>query len=282
MSYRFSRQGPRRGMFFVTLLASTSLLIAAVSAQASTLPTVSIAVNSSSITVGGTLQSGGVNVVSTATGVKEASVILFLLKPGVSVSEFYAALGTKGSDPNGAGKYGSLVFDAEAAPGKGSEVQTNLQPGQYVALLAPREGPPKIHTTFAVTAAKSPATLPTPQATVRAIDFDFRGPATLHNGELVRFENEGFLVHMDFALPTKSKKAAKQLVKALLTGKEKQAFKLVVGPPVSFAGPVSSGAYQQETIAAKPGWYVEVCFMETQEKQSHTRLGMERIIKITK
>jgi hypothetical protein len=40
--------------------------------------------------------------------------------------------------------------------------------------------------------------------------------------------------------------------------------------------------YQQETIAAKPGWYVEVCFMETQDKQAHTRLGMERIIKITK
>ena len=283
MSYRFSRQGPRRGMFFVTLLASTSLLIAAVSAQASTLPTVSIAVNSSSITVGGTLQSGGVNVVSTATGLKEASVILFLLKPGVSASEFYAYLGSKTSgDPNTANKYGSIVFDTEAAPSPGSEVQVNLQPGQYIAAVAPREGPPKIRTTFTVTTAKSPASLPTPQATIRAIDFDFRGPATLHNGELVRFENEGFLVHMDFALPTKSKKAAKQVVKALLTGKEKQAFKLVVGPPVSFTGPVSSGAYQQETIAAKPGWYVEVCFMETQEKQIHARLGMERIIKITK
>jgi hypothetical protein len=29
-------------------------------------------------------------------------------------------------------------------------------------------------------------------------------------------------------------------------------------------------AYQQETITAEPGWYVEACFMETQERVSHT------------
>jgi hypothetical protein len=51
---------------------------------------------------------------------------------------------------------------------------------------------------------------------------------------------------------------------------------------VSFTGPLSSGALQQETITAKPGIYVEVCFMETQDGRAHTQLGMERIIKITK
>jgi hypothetical protein len=54
----------------------------------------------------------------------------------------------------------------------------------------------------------------------------------LHDGELVRFENEGFLV--------------------------------------------------QETITAKPGIYVEVCFMDVQDARSHSQLGMERIIKIVK
>jgi hypothetical protein len=51
---------------------------------------------------------------------------------------------------------------------------------------------------------------------------------------------------------------------------------------VTFQGPVSSGAYQQETITAKPGIYVEACFMNTQDGHSHTVLGMERIIKIAK
>jgi hypothetical protein len=41
----------------------------------------------------------------------------------------------------------------------------------------------KFHSPFTVTAAKAPATLPTPQATVRSIEFDFRGPTTLHENQ---------------------------------------------------------------------------------------------------
>ena len=39
---------------------------------------------------------------------------------------------------------------------------------------------------------------------------------------------------------------------------------------------------QEETISAKPGIYVQVCFMQTQDGRDHTRLGMERIITIKK
>jgi hypothetical protein len=99
---------------------------------------------------------------------------------------------------------------------------------------------------------------------------------------LVRFENEGYLVHMDIAFPVKSKAVAQKAVKLLLAGKEKQLEKLIAGPPVGFAGPVSTGSFQQETITAKPGWYVQACFMETQDGRDHTLLGMERIIKIAK
>ena len=71
-------------------------------------------------------------------------------------------------------------------------------------------------------------------------------------------------------------------MQALKTGKEKALEKLIVGPPVGFAGPISNGAYQQETITAKPGIYVQVCFMPAQDGRAHTMLGMERIIKIAK
>jgi hypothetical protein len=124
--------------------------------------------------------------------------------------------------------------------------------------------------------------LPAPQATVRSIDFAFRGPSMLHDGELVRFENEGFLVHMDLAFPVKNHATAKLLIKALLAGKQKQVEKLAAGEPVNFAGPLSTGAFQQETITAKPGWYVQACFMETQDGRDHTMLGMERAIQIVK
>ena len=273
-----------KGVFVASLLATVSLLSAAGSAAAPTLPTLSLTVSSSTITASGTMQSGGTNVVTTASGKKEVTAVLFLLKPGSSVAEVEAQMKSKkgSKDPNATSQFGSIVFDAEATPGHPSEVQTNLVPGQYVALGGEGEGSLKVHSTFTVTAAKSPATLPTPQATVRSIEFDFRGPTTLHDGELVRFENEGYLVHMDIAFPVKSKSAATQVAKALLTGKEKGLKKLVAGAPFSFAGPLSHGAYQQETITAKPGWYVQACFMETQEGEPHTRLGMERIFKITK
>lgn len=288
MSHRFSRLVPLRGTTRVAALVAGAMfalagsLISGSAAQAAALPTVSVAVTPTSITVGGTLQSGGVNIVSTATGVKEANVQIAQLKPGVSPAELYAYLESKhAKDINASSKFGSIVASTEVESGHPSEVQTTLQPGQYVALAGTGEGPPKLHTSFNVTAAKAPASLPAPQATIHAIEFGFMGPTTLHVGELVGFENEGWLVHMDVALQVKNLKAAKKFVQLLLAGKERSAQKMIVGG-FTLAGPVSHGAYQQETITAKPGVYVEVCFMETQDKRDHTRLGMEKIIKVVK
>ncbi len=289
MSFRLSPLMPQRAVAVVAvsclsvLLALAGGLYAAGSAQASTLPTISIAVTKSSATISGALESGGANVVSTGTGTKEANVIVFLLKPDVSVAEAEAFIKEKkvNHDPNNTEKLGSIVFDTEATTGKGTEVQTYFQPGHYLLLIGEGEGEANLRTTFTVTASKAPVALPAPQATIRSIEFGFRGPSTLHDGELVRFENEGFLVHMDFLAPVKSHKAAKTVIKDLLSGHEKGIEKLIVGQPFG-AGPLSHEAFQQETVTAKPGWYVEVCFMETQDGRPHTRLGMERIVRIVK
>jgi hypothetical protein len=265
-------------------LALVISLIAGSAAQAATLPTVTATVSPTSIAVSGALQSGAVNIASTATGGKEPSVVFFALKPGVSLTEFYAALDSnKVSDPNTVSQFGSLVFDVEAAKGKAVEAQTVLAPGQYVALNAEGEKSSKwARASFAVAASSAPAALPAAQATEKTIDFGFKGPSVLKVGELVRFENEGFVVHMNIAFPTKSKKSAGKIVAALAGGHEKGLEKLVTGPPVAFAGPLSTSAFQQETITAKPGWYVQVCFMSTQDGRPHTRIGMERVIKIVK
>jgi hypothetical protein len=278
---RRSRRFPLRGALIASLLVAFSLASVG-AAQAAPLPTLTLTITKSSITVAGATQSGGVNVVSTATGVKEASVLLFLLKPGATFDEVEAAIQKAHGDTNVTGKYGSIVFDAEVSSGQTNEAQTFLQPGQYVAVV-PGEGKgSRAHALFTVTASAAPVALPAPQATIRSIEFGFQGPRTLHDGELVRFENEGFLVHMDVAAPVKNMKAARQTVKDLLAGKEKAFGKMIVGPPAGFAGPLSHEAFQQETITAKPGIYVEVCFMDTQDGRGHNLLGMERIIKITK
>jgi hypothetical protein len=267
---------------FVGLAVAACGLVFAASAQAATLPTLSIAVTPTSASVGGALESGGVNLKVTDTGAKEATVILVALKPGVTVGEAESfAKSKKVQDPNNVNEIGSIVLDAEANPGAANEIQTELKAGQYLLLTGVGEGEPTIKTHFTVAASKAPAALPAPSATVRAIDFNFRGPSVLHVGELVRFENEGFVVHMQVAFPVKSVQARKA-VKFLREGKERQIGKLIAGPPVSFQGPVSHGAFQQQTITARPGVYVLVCFMETQDKRDHTRLGMERIIRISK
>jgi hypothetical protein len=63
---------------------------------------------------------------------------------------------------------------------------------------------------FTVAQSSAPATLPTPAATVSAIDFGFRGVGTLRDGELVRFQNEGYLIHMILFARMKSAADAKK------------------------------------------------------------------------
>jgi hypothetical protein len=265
-------------------LAALAAGVLATGAQAATLPNVTATVSPTSIAISGALQSGAVNISSTGTG-KEPEVVLIKLNPGVSVDEVLAFLASNkaAADPNTVNPFGSIVFDVEAGKGKAVEAQTVLAPGQYIAVNAEGEKSATWpHSSFAVTASPAPTALPAAQATEKTIEFGFRGPSVLHDGEVVRFENEGYLVHMDLGFPAASKKTARLVAAGLLSGHEKGLEKLVAGPPANFAGPLSSGASQQETITAKPGWYVQVCFMPTQDGRPHTRLGMERIIKITK
>ncbi len=276
----------RRNRLPMLVLATTLLagLLIGGTSQAASLPTLTIAVTPSSATVGGALESGAVNIAASDTGVKEGSVILFRLHTGVTLAEVesFAAAKKAAHDPNNSSPYGSIVWDVEVNPGKPAEAATVLQPGQYVVLVGEAEKPVVLRTHFVVAAAKAPAALPAPAATEKTIDFGFKGPSTLHDGELVAFENEGWLVHMDFAFPVKSMRAARAVVGALLSGKEKGLQKDIAGAPVGFAGPLSHGGMQEVTISAKPGIYVQVCFMQTQDGRVHTRLGMERIITIKK
>jgi hypothetical protein len=173
------------------------------------------------------------------------------------------------------------VFSAAADKGT-SSAQTSLQPGTYVALDTVGNDPTKWpHTSFTVTQSGSPAALPAPQATIRAIEFGFRGPSTLRNGELVRFENDGFLAHMIVGVRVKDAKTARKVSALLMANKDKEVQKLATGF-VQFAGTLSPGGLQQQTVRATPGRYVLACFVDTQDMHEHTRIGMERTIRILK
>ncbi|MGO9822965.1 MAG: hypothetical protein ACLPTJ_20235 [Solirubrobacteraceae bacterium] len=248
----------------------------------SALPTLTLGLNGNAVTVGGSTVSGAVNITTTDTG-KPGEPALVRLNPGISFAQFGQAVQAVNShhgDLNYLDPYASLVYDGPEFRGTNTD-QVDLQAGNYFALNIGGNGTPP-HTAFTVSQSASPATLPTPGATVSSIEFGFTGADVLHDGELVRFQNLGFLVHMDVWVRAKNLAAAHTIVALLLAGKDKK-----VGPKVAtafgtFAGPVSSGAVQQSVISEKPGWYVQACFMDTQDGREHTQLGMERILKIVK
>jgi hypothetical protein len=263
----------------VAVAAAGSLAVIASATPTSSLPKLTIALNGTTTTVAGPLQSGGVNIVTTTTTESHGNPILIRLNPGVTPAQIYALFSSPTTDPNQIDAYGSIVFNAQTTNHGVSEVQTTLAPGQYVATDGNGSGPDA--TAFTITAAATPAVLPTPGGTISTIDFAIRGAGVLHDGELVRFINRGFVIHMVATKRTPSLAAARQALKLLVAGKKVPA-SLTVGQGVQFDGGLSPGAYQQMTITQHPGIWIVTCFMNTQDGREHAQLGMVRIIRILK
>ena len=268
------------------LVASASILgvgIASASSAAEPgLPTLTLALNGTSVVVSGPLQSGAVNVVSSVS-VKHTEPALIRLNPGlpfVAFAQAGAAINAHHGDLNYLGPYGSIVFDVSADKGTTS-AQTTLQPGNYLAVDLSSSNPDPPHASFVITQAAHPASLPKPGATISAIDFAFRGPSKLHDGELVRFQNNGFLVHPIQGIGVKNAKTARRLTALLRAASDKEAPKLGISFP-EFAGPLSPGGVQQELITERPGIYVLACILRTQDGREQTQLGMVRTIQIVK
>ncbi|MGB8879526.1 MAG: hypothetical protein WCD11_24640 [Solirubrobacteraceae bacterium] len=253
---------------------------AAAASAASALPTLNLALTGKTgISVSGSEVSGAVNVVSTFTGKGQGQAALVRLNPALppaqALAQGFQAVQSHHGDLNALTALGdALVFDA-GAPGT---AQTVLTPGAWVALNVTGSGNP-VFMPFTVSPSSSPAALPTPGGTVGAIEFGFRGASVLHRGELVRFENDGYLVHMVVGIRVKNRAVAAAETAALLAGKDKLAMRLASGF-ANFAGPLSPGGMQQEVINAKPGVYVLACFMNTQDGREHTQIGMERTVTI--
>jgi hypothetical protein len=280
----------RSGLFVLGagVIAAAALMLgsgvaAATRASSGPLPTMTLRLNGKSIKVGGSTVSGAVKMVTTVTGEKQGEPTLFHLNQGVSPADFGKAVATVGAhhgDLNYLDPYGQLVFNIGANKGK-SSAQGLLPAGNYFALDTVKSGGSPPHAYFTVTQSSSPAALPKPGATFRTIEFAFRGPKKIHDGELLRMQNDGFLVHMDLINRIKSAADARKLLRLLREGKDGKAGNLLVGPSYG-AGPLSTGAKEQVRVTEPPGTYVQICLMQTQDGRDHTLLGMERIFKIVK
>lgn len=254
-------------------------------AGASSLPTLNIALTGTTgVSVSGNEVSGAVNVVSTFSGNAPTGPNsngptwgLVRLNPGVSVLQAVGAVQSAHGDINALTPYGSLFADNSA----GVPTQTVLTPGNYVALNITGNGNPGL-APFTVTQSSSPAALPPAAATETAIEFTFRGPTILHDGTVVRAQNGGYLVHMVIGIGVKNAATGRAVMALLRAGKDGKAMKLASRNFLSLAGPISPGGMQQAVLHAKPGYYVEACFMDTQDGREHTQLGMMRLIRVVK
>jgi hypothetical protein len=246
-------------------------------APAASLPVMTITMNGKSVTITGSTRSGGVEIVSKVSGEAQGDPTLVRLDPGVSVGQLLKAAS---GDPNNIALIASVVFSPAANRGT-SEAQAYLRPGNYVAVdLAMNAKIPPL-TTFTVTPAASPARLPKPGASLSAIEFGFRGAGRLRDGELVRFGNKGFLVHMMLAARARSKADAVKIARYLREGKTNKASKLATGLFTIF-NLLTRDAYQQQVVHYQPGYYVLLCLMQTQDGRDHTQLGMERVIRVVR
>ena len=257
-------------------------ITSASSAASSGLPTLTLALNGRSVALSGPLQSGAVNVVANVS-VDHTEPVLIRLNPGVPFSAFAQAGGAINAhhgDLNYLGPYGSIVFDLSADKGTTS-AQTTLRPGNYLAVDLSSSNPDPPHAAFVISQAPQPRSLPRTGATISAIDFAFRGPSTLHDGELVRFQNNGFLVHPVQGIGVKNASTARRLTALLRAANDKESPKLGISFP-EFAGPLSPGGVQQELINERPGIYVLACILRTQDGREQTQLGMERTIRIVR
>jgi len=266
----------------VAAAITTAVAFGAAGTKTGGLPTIDVTMDGSSISVDGTLLSGAVDVHSVATGQGSGSPIFVRLNDGVTANQLIAFLSTKkAADPNNVAPYGSIVLDTNADP-SGEDVETKLQPGNYVAFDTAKNDPTQWpNTTFSISENNSPAKLPAAQQWQKTVEYRFRGPGTLHVGQTIRVSNSGWLVHMMIGFGVKNKAAGREVARLLRAGQDnKIGKKLANGGFFSFFGPVSHGAVQQFTLNVQPGWYVEACFMDTQDGREHTRLGMERLIHI--
>jgi hypothetical protein len=283
-----SRTGTPSRRVTVLSAALVALALAAIGAGAasaasgSKLPIVPVKLDGTSISAPRTVPSGAVRIISTVTGqAHDRTVSIVRLHPGMTFTNAFAHVATHRGNPDYLRGYASIVFDIQANRGR-SSAEVVLAPGSYVALDSTSGNPtrwPK--TSFTVVASSSAAQLPTAPATVNMIDFAYRGASTLHEGELVRYENTGFVSHMAFGIKVKDMAAAKNVTMALEASNDKAAFKLAQAE-YAFAGTLSPGSAQEQPVATPTGIYVLACFMASQDGSEHTTLGMIKTITVVK
>jgi plastocyanin len=263
--------------------AATPAMAASAAAPASGsggLPVMTVSMNGKVISVGGTLKSGAERIVFKVTSEAAGAPTFVKLDPGVSLSQFFAAIPAASQDPNNLYGIAQIVMSTEADKGT-SSVYLNLTPGTYVALDLATAATTPPYTVFTVWPSHHPAAMPKAGATISSREFGFTGATKIYDGQTVQWANAGFVVHMIQGIEAPNLATAKKIAALLKAGNDNAAAALATGE-YGWDGALSHGQSFESVVTQKPGYWVIACFMDTQDGREHTTLGMEKVIQILK
>ena len=198
--------------------------------HAAGLATVKLTLTGSSIKLSGSPVAGAVNVDSVVKSSKGGAPTLVHLNPGVTVGQALGRSARLTGTPR-AVRPGPIVFgggydvpgsllgpDGARARQVGGDGHHQEQPGPVA------DGPASRLSARALRRA-----LPHADATVKAIDFNFTGPTTWHDGETIRFENAGYVSHMIVAAKFKDAADAATGMADLKAGNDNAVNPLAIG-----------------------------------------------------
>ena len=247
-------------------------------------PTVKVALSKTAVTLEGAeaLKAGPTRFeFSTADG-KEQYGELLALPPGKTVDHLREAI-AKG--PAAVLQLGSLEVGVTlAGKDKKRAVTATLKPGvTYAMMQITADDPAKwVFTAFTVGAETSAAVAPEPDATVKLVDYGFKGSKRLPRKGVVRFEHRGKVPHFVVAMPLRKGADAKAAVRALIKNQEKRFERMAGGAPSEPQGLITGGAVNDvEVKFGKRGTYVLACFFSLGENEKpHSARGMARAVTV--
>jgi hypothetical protein len=248
-------------------------VFAAVAAAQGAPPTVAVTVGKGVITPqpAGPIAAGPTRFEFTRTGKGDVEAILVTLRPGVSLDQLRkvaasdAALG--------------LIYIEAAAPLSDATPKRALTVdlrANVTYVLVSMAGNSFAFTELATTGTANGAQAPAPDATIRMVDYGFRGSATLPRNGVIRVSNQGDAFHFALAFPVRKNATNKRVGRALRSGSEKAIGRVAAGQPVEVQDVISPQTTNDNEVKfSKAGRYALVCFFG-----EHNKLGMYRVVKV--
>jgi hypothetical protein len=248
-------------------------------------PTVKVALAKKSVTLQGVeaLKAGPTRFEFSVVDGREQIGELFALAPGNTLEDFQQAL------PKGPGavlQLGTLEAGVSLlSKNDKRNVTVNLEKDTTYAMLQVTADDPKkwVYSVFQVGAETSTAVAPEPDATVRFVDFGFRGSSTLPRKGIVRFENRGKAPHFTVAFPLRKGADPKAAVRAIKKNQEKRfTRRMAGGEPSEPQGLITGGSVNDVEVSfPKRGNYVLACFFSAGPRaKPHSARGMVRAVTV--